>query len=73
MLGWPVNTPDANPIENFWGVLKRIIRTRNLARNSIAELKIAAQEEWNRIIVQEIIKDFLRSMNRRMQASIRAR
>ena len=23
VLDWPTNTPDANPIENLWGILKR--------------------------------------------------
>ena len=49
-------SPDANPIEHLWDTLKRRIRARNPAPNSVAELGIAAQEEWNRI-PQETIKD----------------
>lgn len=71
-LDWPPMSPDANPIEHLWDILKRHIRARNPAPNSIAELRIAAQEEWNRI-PQETIKDLLRSMPRRMQAIARAR
>lgn len=71
-LDWPPLSPDANPIEHLWDTLKRHIRARNQPPNSIAELRLAAQEEWNRI-PQETIKDLLRSMPRRMQAIIRAR
>lgn len=55
-LEWPPMSPDANPIEHLWDTLKRRIRARNPAPNSVAELRIAAQEEWNRI-PQETIKD----------------
>lgn len=71
-LDWPPLSPDLNPIEHLWDILKRRIRAQNPAPNSIAALRIAAQEEWNRI-PQETIRDLLRSMPRRMQAVIRAR
>lgn len=71
-LDWPPMSLDANPIEHIWDILKRRIWARNPAPNSIAELRIAAQEELNRL-PQETIQDILQSMPRRMQAIVRAR
>jgi hypothetical protein len=71
-LDWPARSPDLNPIEHLWDVLKRRIRGRNPVPNTIAALQIAIQEEWNQIS-QETIKNLIRSMPGRMQAVIRAR
>lgn len=64
-LEWLPNSPDANPIEHLWDMLKRNVWAPNRAPNSIAELRIAAQDEWNRIS-QETINDLLRNMSRRI-------
>jgi transposase len=29
LLDWPANSPDLNPIENIWGILKEGVRKRN--------------------------------------------
>ncbi len=29
VLDWPANSPDLNPIENLWGIVKRKMRTRD--------------------------------------------
>lgn len=71
-LVWPPLSPDLNPIEHLWDILKRHVRARNPAPDSIEALRIAVHEEWNRI-PQETIRDLLRSMPRRMQAVIRVR
>lgn len=71
-LDWPPISPDLNPIEHLWDILKRRIRARNPVPNSIETLRNAAHEEWNRI-PQEVIRNLLQSMPRRMQAVIRVR
>lgn len=45
----PANSPDLNPIENLWAVLKSRIQGRERHPNSIAELTAAAKEEWEKI------------------------
>lgn len=71
-LDWPARSPDLNPIEHVWDVLKRRVRSVQPAPQTIRELKNVITAEWERI-PQETIKDILASMPRRMQAVISAR
>ena len=41
-LAWPSNSPDLNPIENLWGVLKQRLSTEHY----LSELKDAILKEW---------------------------
>ncbi len=47
LLEWPANSPDLNPIENLWAILKKRVEKRH-PRN-ISELSSQMQEEWERI------------------------
>ncbi len=44
VLDWPVNSPDLNPRENLWGIVKR--KMRNKRSNNADELKDAVKETW---------------------------
>lgn len=44
---WPANSPDLNPIEHLWGVLKRTVAASN--PKTLEELKNVLQEVWNAI------------------------
>ncbi len=44
VLDWPANSPDLNPIENIWGIVKR--KTRDTRPNNAEELKAAIKATW---------------------------
>ncbi len=44
VLDWPANSPDLNPIENLWGIVKR--KMRDTRPNNADELKTTVKEIW---------------------------
>ncbi|KAI5703251.1 hypothetical protein M8J76_000466 [Diaphorina citri] len=68
----PARSPDLNPIEHIWDILKRRIRGRHILPDSLHELKEAIVDEWNGI-PQEQISNVINSMPRRLGEVIRAR
>ncbi len=47
VIQWPIMTPDLNPIENIWGILKR--QVEHHSPSSIQSLKEVILEEWKKI------------------------
>lgn len=68
---WPGSSPDLNPIENCWVVLKREIRKRKPA--SLVELRRAILEVWTQDITEELCKSLVHSMPARIRAVLEAR
>ena len=67
LLPWPPNSPDLNPIENLWAVLKQRVSSRNPRNKS--ELIQFAKEEWLGI-PQAMVRKTIESMPRRLSQVI---
>lgn len=61
-LDWPAQSPDFNPIENLFGVLKRRVAGQNFNNKRI--LKQSLENEWKRIPL-DIIRHLIDSMHSR--------
>ncbi len=70
VLDWPANSPDLNPIENLWGIVKR--KMRDTRPNNADELKATVKETWASIPPQQCHK-LITSMLRRIEAVIKAK
>ncbi len=70
VLDWPANSPDLNPKENIWGIVKR--KMRDTRPNNADELKATVKETWASIPPQQCHK-LITSMPRRIEAVIKAK
>ncbi len=70
VLDWPANSPDLNPIENLWSIVKR--KMRDTRPNNADELKATVKETWASIPPQQCHK-LITSMPRRIEAVIKAK
>ena len=66
-MDWPSNSPDLNPIENLWGIVKNNVEMR-MPKN-LGELESFMEEEWNRI-PESMLINLVGSMRRRCELII---
>jgi hypothetical protein len=71
-LEWPARSPDMNPIEHVWDKLGRNVKKRQPLPETIQELRIALNEEWEQM-PQEEIQHLIESMPRRIETLRRCR
>ncbi len=70
VLNWPANSPDLNPIENLWGIVKR--KMRYARPNNAEELKATIRATWA-LITPEQCHRLIDSMPRHIAAVIQAK
>ncbi len=71
VLNWPANSPDLNPIENLWGIVKR--KMRYARPNNAEELKATIRATWALITPEQCHRLIDDSMPRRIAAVIQAK
>lgn len=67
VLTWPANSPDLNPIENLWGIVKRRLRQHRCS--NLGDLKCAIREVWESVTPDDCAR-LVESMPARIQAVI---
>ncbi len=70
VLDWPANSPDLNPTENLWGIVKR--KMRDTRPNNADDLKATVKETWASIPPQQCHK-LITSMPCRIEAVMKAK
>lgn len=70
LINPPPNSPDLNPIENLWLLLKRKLHKRNIRGMSSNSLLVAATQEWARIS-KEVCQSLVKSMPTRIRAVLK--
>lgn len=64
-IDWPSNSPDLNPIENMWQIMKNNVEKR--MPNNIDQLTRFMTEEWE-AIPQAIVNNLVSSMKHRCES-----
>ncbi len=70
LLDWPANSPDLNPIENLWSIVKR--KMRDTRPNNADDLKAAIKATWTSITSEQCHK-LIASMPHIIDAVIHAK
>ncbi|CAG8646641.1 11628_t:CDS:1, partial [Ambispora gerdemannii] len=61
------NSPDLNPIEDIWKVLKDNVQNCEAFLRSVDELKIELKKEWEKLD-PSVFEDVISSVPRRIEA-----
>ncbi len=69
-IDWPSNSPDLNPIENLWAIIKHRVEKRR--PRDLTELQRFLHEEWE-VIDKTILMNLIASMKDRCLAVIKSK
>jgi len=72
VLKWSAQSPDINPIEHLWHLLKKRLQQYEEPPTSVHELWERVQVEWEKITKEEC-QNLIESMPRRVAAVARAK
>ena len=70
-LNWPANSPDLNPIENVWRMLKDVVQHGKECPRNLEVMKVVLEKEWNLVSGTKLLQ-LCHSMPSRLQAVIDA-
>ena len=70
-LCWPPNSPDLNPIENLWKLVKDLLQKHKKSKNQ-QEMAATIQAVWDEVPLEHI-QDVIANMPSRKQAIISTR
>ena len=71
-MDWPPKSPDFNPIEHIWGIMKMKISRRLEPHHTFRELRAFMAEEWQNLPMN-VINKCVRSMNKRARQAVEHR
>jgi transposase len=69
LLDWPAQSPDLNPIENLWNIMKRRVAVKH--PSNVDHLKEIIQQVWNETLSPDQCFKLATSMPRRIQAVLK--
>lgn len=70
LLDWPPQSPDLNPIEHIWSILKKKIRRYSITNKTT--LLTALKNEWAKITPDQCLK-LIETMSKRVAAVIKSK
>ena len=72
MMEWSAQSPDINPIEHLWELLKRRLNKYKEPPKGVYELWDRVAEEWNKITPEDY-QNLIESLPRRLEAVYKAK
>ena len=71
-MDWPPQSPDLNPIENLWRIIKIRVSARRHQIHTIEAMEQAIREEWE-LLTEEDFRRCIESMPERIRFLIKAK